>query len=176
MQIQHPIAFAFPNKHRLLIPPAAAATPPTSMTSLQRIKDVIKHHQSQTRSYGRTRTREPPPTLEAREPRRALRLSSQTQEPWRPVSSRQVKGWINRSGSEGVILGLPAGPLGRVKAGCCFLCRKLERWHNEVQQRDLCFSCAAVVRSREQLKRGTCVCVCCFSLLRCLQKNDAGIN
>lgn len=98
MQIKHLIAFAFSNKQPLFIPPAAAATPPTSVTSPQRIKDVIKHHQSQARGYGRTRTRGPPPTLVARELRRDFGLSSQTQEARRPVSSRQVKGQINRSG------------------------------------------------------------------------------
>lgn len=137
MQIKRGIAFAVPKKRRLFdpLPFGPAAAPPTSVTSLQIIKDVIKHHQSQARSQRWTRMRGPPSTFEARERRRGLRLSLQTQEPKRPVSSRQVKGRINRSGSGGRVLGLPGGPLRRVEAGCCFLSWKLERWHNEVLQR-----------------------------------------
>lgn len=47
MQIKKTITFSFLNKHRLWFSPAAV-TLPSSTTSLEIIKDVIKHHQSRT--------------------------------------------------------------------------------------------------------------------------------
>lgn len=115
---------------------SAAVALHTLMTPLEIIKDVIKPHQSRMQIYEqlqKKKTRAIPDTYGARTGGNGV-ISANTLEHWRPVSSRQVKGQINRV-TVGMLLGRWTGLTGLLEQDTAASSADWKRGHNEPHQR-----------------------------------------
>ncbi len=129
MQIINQITFSFSNKHRLWSS-SAAVTPHTPMTSLEIIKDVIKHHQSRAHNYEHMSQ----VWQSNGKKRRALGyLHKHTRA---LASCFLLPGErSDKQSDSGDASGLLDGSRGHAEAGCCCCLCRLEKWHKELHQR-----------------------------------------